>query len=236
MKYALNIGKEPNFQTIVITSAVIHLILITLIVIPLRSNENEYRSYFVDLVGPLETPRKNTAARPSPAGVKEKEEKNEVRTKEPAAKPLPKADMSLESEARIKKEIERIRSISALSKLKSKKEEKKAQDIEAIRHNVQVSTVRSGASTGAQSLAHDSYYALITRKIWGEWIYPDFGSSGLEVIISLKIEKDGRIVSHEIEKPSGNALFDRSAMNAVSKASPLPPPPVEMEIGLRFYL
>jgi len=234
MKYALNIGNEPNFQTIVITSAVIHLILITLVVIPLRSNEDEYKSYFVDLVGPLEAPVRNTAAPHSAARV---EEKTVARAKEPVGKPLPKADMSLESAERVKKEIERMRSISALSKLKNKKEEKRASDLEAIRQNVQVSAVRSsGASTGAQPLAPDSYYALISRKIWGEWIYPDFGSSGLEVIISMKIEKDGRIVSHEIEKPSGNALFDRSAMNAVAKASPLPPPPFEIEIGLRFSL
>lgn len=236
MKYALNIGKEPNFQTIVISSAVIHLLLISLIVIPLRSKENEYRSYFVDLVGPIEAPRENTAAPSSRTVVEKKEENKAVQAKEPVSKPLPKADMSLESAERVSKEIDRLRSLSALSKLKNKKEEKKASALETLRHNVQVSAVRSGASTGAQSLAPDSYYAQITRKIWGEWIYPDFGSSGLEVIINMKIEKDGRIVSHEIEKPSGNALFDRSAMNAVSKASPLPPPPFEMEIGVRFYL
>lgn len=238
MKYAQDIGKEPNFQIVIITSAVIHLILITLIVIPLRSKENEYKSYFVDLVGPVvEAPRNKSAPPPSRAKV---EEKVEPQVKEPVSKPskpLPKADMSLESAEKVSKEIERIRSISTISKLKNKKDEIKSRDIDAIRQNIQVSALRSGGGfTGAQSLAPDSYYALITRKIWSEWVYPDFGSAGLEVVISMKIEKDGSIVSHEIEKPSGNALFDRSAMKAVSKASPLPPPPYEMEIGVRFYL
>jgi outer membrane biosynthesis protein TonB len=30
-------------------------------------------------------------------------------------------------------------------------------------------------------------------------------------------------------------LFDSSALKAISKASPLPPPHEEMEIGVRFY-
>jgi len=42
--------------------------------------------------------------------------------------------------------------------------------------------------------------------------------------------KDARI-----EKPSGNVLFDRSALRAIAKASPVTPPPYEMEIGVRFY-
>jgi colicin import membrane protein len=232
MKYALNIGKEPNFQLVVITSAVIHLILIALIVIPLRSKENEYRSYFVNLVGPAEAPGRKTV---SPSEVKGGE-KDKTQLKDISGKPLSKAGMSLEPAESVSKEIERLRSISALSKLKNKKAEEKARDIENIRQNVQVSAVKSGGSAGAQSLAPDSYYALITRKIWGEWVYPNLGSSGLEVIISMKIEKDGRVISHEIEKSSGNTLFDRSAMKAVSKASPLPPPPFEMELGVRFYL
>jgi TonB family protein len=56
------------------------------------------------------------------------------------------------------------------------------------------------------------------------------------VVISIKIDSQGKVVSQEIEKSSGNILFDRSAEKAISKASPLPPPPVEMEIGVRFYL
>jgi TonB family protein len=56
------------------------------------------------------------------------------------------------------------------------------------------------------------------------------------MIISIKIDKEGYIVAQEIEKSSGNKLFDRSATKALSRSSPLPPPPVAMEIGVRFYL
>ncbi|MDP2753115.1 MAG: energy transducer TonB, partial [Nitrospirota bacterium] len=57
----------------------------------------------------------------------------------------------------------------------------------------------------------------------------------LEAIISIKIKRDGAITAQRIEKSSGNTLFDRSAIKALAKASPLSPPPYEMEIGVRFY-
>ena len=52
---------------------------------------------------------------------------------------------------------------------------------------------------------------------------------------AIKILKDGTTIVQNIEKSSGNSLFDRSALKALAKASPLPPPPYEMEIGVRFY-
>ncbi|MEW6570282.1 MAG: energy transducer TonB [Nitrospirota bacterium] len=81
----------------------------------------------------------------------------------------------------------------------------------------------------------DDYFALITREIRQQWIYPDTGQKDIEAILSVRISKDGTAVVQKIEKSSGNALFDRSAIRALAKASPLTPPPHEMEIGVRFY-
>jgi TonB family protein len=234
MRHALNIGKEPKFHIIVATSAVIHLLLITFIVVPLRTRDREYRSYFVNLVGPVETPvmKKSSEGHANvPAPLTEKAETKRL------TKPLPKADMSLETDKTISKEIERIKALRSLSRQKKKKEAEKVQDIEIIRQKILGSASKGPGIPGAsQSLEADSYYALITRKIWSEWIYPESNSSGLEVIISVKIDRDGKVVSREIEKSSGDTLFDRSALKAISKASPLPQPPVEIEIGIRFYL
>ena len=229
MRNTLNIGKEPNFQIIVITSAILHLLLITLIIIPLKTRENEYKSYFVNLVGPIESFRETKGDKDNhlPPLVKGDE----------ISKPLPKADMSLESADKVSKEIKRIRAISELSKLKKKKEAGKAHEIEIIRQKIQAGFAQGTGLPGAvQSMKSDSYYALVHRKIWSEWIYPETGSAGLEVIITVKLDRDGKVISHEIEKSSGNSLFDRSALKAITKASPLPPPPTEIEIGVRFYL
>jgi TonB family protein len=82
---------------------------------------------------------------------------------------------------------------------------------------------------------HDDYYSKITREIWQQWIFPDTGQKDLETIVSIRILKDGTTTVQKIEKSSGNTLFDRSAIKALAKANPLPPPPYEMEIGVRFY-
>jgi TolA protein len=81
----------------------------------------------------------------------------------------------------------------------------------------------------------DEYFSKITREIWQQWVFPDTGQKDIEAIISIRILKDGTATVQRIEKSSGNALFDRSAIKALAKASPLSPPPYEMEVGVRFY-
>jgi len=81
----------------------------------------------------------------------------------------------------------------------------------------------------------DNYREILKNRIWSEWVFPEFAKAdGLETIISIKIYKDGKVEVLNIEKSSGNNLFDRSALRAIYKASPLPPPPQEMEFALRF--
>lgn len=237
MKQSLNIGKDPDFQKIIIASAVFHILFISLIVIPIKTREREYKSYFVDLVGPVEIQRATRA----PAIEKgRKDRRRAVKAKKALKRrvePKSKADISLEPSKRVAREIERLRAIKALSKQRDEKGDDEAREIEVIRKKTHGNVSRTPGIPGkAASADSDSYYARVTQQIWSEWIYPDFDSSELEVVISIQIDGDGKVISHKIEKSSGNLLFDRSATNAILKASPLPPPPVEMEIGVRFYL
>ncbi len=257
MKQPLNIGKEPSLHKIVITSAFLHLLFIAFIVVPVKTREREFRSYFVNLVGPVEVHRGVTPRVAREAKKKIVAKKRRVAKKKTAI-PESKAGMSLESVDKAAREIERIRAISALSKRK-KEEERLAREIERIRaisalsrhkeerektHQIEVvgkgvyeSSPRGSGIPGKVSReVSDSYYAIITRKIWAQWVYPDFDAERLEVVISIRIDGYGNVISHEIEDSSGNKLFDHSAINAILKASPLPPPLVEMEIGVRFYL
>ena len=237
MKQSLNIGKEPDFQKIIIASAVLHILFISLIIIPLKTKEREYKSYFVNIVGPAEIQR----AKKSPASDSGRKDKRRVVKAKKALKrrvePKSKADISLESDKKVAKEIERLRAIKALSKRKSKKGDDAAREIEVIKKKRYGNVSKAhGIPGNVVSADSDSYYARVTQQIWSEWIYPDLDSKGLEVVISIQIGGDGKVISQEIEKSSGNLLFDRSAAKAILKASPLPPPPVEMEIGVRFYL
>lgn len=77
---------------------------------------------------------------------------------------------------------------------------------------------------------------MASGRIWEEWVFPagTDDAAGLEAVISIKILKDGTIKIKDIEKSSGNPMFDGSALKAINRASPLKPPPFEMEIGVRF--
>ena len=82
----------------------------------------------------------------------------------------------------------------------------------------------------------DDYYAKIIKEIWHQWRWnPAQGRKDIEAIVSMKILKDGTVLVQKIEKSSGNTHFDRSALRALALASPLSPPPYEIELGVRFY-
>lgn len=121
-----------------------------------------------------------------------------------------------------KKKIEQIVRLRSIISLKAGGDDRKG--------NSKATTFPIGEGT-----LFDDYYSKIRDEIWQEWIYPDTGQKDLETIISIRIMKDGIVSVQKIEKSSGNPLFDSSAIKAVTKASPLPPPPYEMEIGVRFY-
>ena len=107
--------------------------------------------------------------------------------------------------------------------------------IEKIVNLRSVISLKGKPDAGAKGTGSGDYYSKITQEIWSQWAYPDTGQKNLEAIISIRVFMDGTVVVQRVEKSSGNAFFDKSAMKAIAKASPLTPPPNEMEIGVRFY-
>lgn len=249
MRYSPGIGREPSFKRLAVTSLILHVILLSALIVPFRTGEREFRSYQVKLIDPgraydrgreqearrteQRIPPKKNVVREEPVSKKEISRKKEAPVKkaiEEKARPVTE-----NSAEKIAREIEKLRAIREIAR--GKDERDRSQEIEIIRKRVSADTGGGAGIPGiGENLDPNSYYAIITDKIWSEWVWPDLGSERYEVIISIKIDSGGRVVSHSIEKPSGNMLFDHSAVKAISKASPLPPPPVEMEIGVRFYL
>lgn len=141
---------------------------------------------------------------------------------------------------RKKKENKQYRS-DRLSAIRAKKAlRERAAGVKSDIKNAPSASAPQGqvAATGASSdpSAFSDYYAMVSDRIWDEWVFPSGAdeAAGLETIISIKVQKDGSIKIKDIEKSSGNPLFDGSALKAINRASPLRPPPFEMEIGIRF--
>lgn len=240
MKQHLYSAKEPNFQKIIVTSAVIHVLFITLIAVPLKSRKREYKSYFVNIVTPAQL-QKRAAVKTGKSATAPAQKKVTPRRRVKSKK-----GVSLEPENRKIKEIQRMQAISALAKKKQEQKPKPAQGdddeavtdaIDSIRKkmlaNISVGPAVTGSAVSAEA---GSYHALIIEKIQSQWIHSNFASRDLEAIISFKMDKDGKVLSHNVERSSGNYLFDLSAVKAILKASPLPPHPVEREIEVRFHL
>ncbi len=81
------------------------------------------------------------------------------------------------------------------------------------------------------------YGRLVGEEIRRQWQFPTdlLKDKTIEAIVSIRVLKNGFVQILRIEKSSGNPLFDRSALRAITKASPVTSPPHEMEIGVRFY-
>lgn len=258
MKQSLYISTEPAFFKIVIASAVLHVLLIIFVTVPVRTKEKEYKNYFVNLVGPAEVRRPVKAAREKesvpPKTITEKvpaKDKEAIKTKlQPQQMDVPQKGVSLEPEKsaeRVSREIARLQALKALSTKKKQKEaqlekgrrneEEVAQAIEIIRKNKLGDVPKGPGLPGTQSSDNlNLYITMVQQKIWDQWIHPEFSSEDLEAVLSFQIDRKGNIVSPKIVKSSGNVLFDRSAMKAILKAGPLPPPVVEDEFVVRFHL
>lgn len=99
---------------------------------------------------------------------------------------------------------------------------------------------RGGVSAESLDVKYRAYLGYITERVQEQWEFPvELNGSGISVIVSLKIGRDGRLISSWVEKSSGQTLFDESLMKAVTKAAPYPALPAGLEgdfleLGLRF--
>ena len=89
--------------------------------------------------------------------------------------------------------------------------------------------------------ASQQYMLGVWEKIKNAWGLPGMSkySKTLETVVTIRIRKDGRIVDINIEKRSGNRVYDESILRVLRSVDPLPPIPSSLntdslEIGFRF--
>ena len=62
-----------------------------------------------------------------------------------------------------------------------------------------------------------SYVALISQRIEQNWSRPPSARTGMQCELLIRLVPTGQVVNVDIVKSSGNAAFDRSAIQAVNK-------------------
>lgn len=138
-------------------------------------------------------------------------------------------ELTAKQKAEIKKKEDEKRVKEQIGALMAKK---KIEKMVLLRKMVDIKS--SGLSVTNSKATAGDYYSAVESRVRQQWIFPESLDKDLETVVSIKINRDGRVIVEKIEKGSGNTLFDRSVIRAINKASPLPPPPQEMEMGLRF--
>jgi colicin import membrane protein len=220
--------REPNLQKTALLSVALHLIAfsITLLILKQSSHFVMPSPYTVSLVSPTVLHKSSTGGGESARVVRD------------TAASITHTNMDMKSKKDMVIESQKIK--EKISALEAKEKIKKIVELRNM-ISLKAGTNDRSAQTASAPSAHakgdvfDDYYRKITKEIWQQWVYPNTSRKDIEAIVSIKILKDGTTLVQKVEKSSGNALFDRAALKALAKASPLAPPPYEMEIGVRFY-
>lgn len=160
---------------------------------------------------------------------------SELAQPETPSEPVSKSTMSYAAE--------RLRSIKD-QKMAQEHAVRRLRDMEArqrlkgIRESAALQADKESVAQGSEKATKilELYYAKVREKILRAWVYPDVGETKLLAVISITVMEDGRIVTNRIERTSGNSVFDRSALKAIGKASPVEAPPygASLEIGVKF--
>jgi len=224
----------PSLQLTTALSAALHATFFMAAMIVMKNSNHMLMPspYVVTLVSPGGRPEAPVATE-----VRQEAAAPAVKAAEPAKK--------IESKSMREPVPETKRIEDKISELASKK---RIERIVKIRNEMlSISAGDKGASavrkTGAAASrgtaggpgAELTYADRIRAEIHKQWYFPDTMDKKLEMVLSIKIQKDGTIVPLEIEKKSGNPMFDKLALKAIEKASPVSPPPGDgIEFGIRF--
>jgi len=219
--------REPSLQKTTAFSLALHLSLLLIALLVLRQSNHFVipSPYVVSLVSPKEL-----------KGSVSKEHAEAIKTLKSTSvtENIPEKVTKRVTEQEEKTAEERIAAIEAKKRVERLIKLRSMLSLKASGNDRKDSSEKSSVYTGKGTL-FDDYYEKIRKEIWQQWAFPDTGQKDLETIISIRVMKDGTIFVQKIEKSSGNLFFDRSAIRALTKASPLSPPPYEMEIGVKFF-
>jgi len=80
------------------------------------------------------------------------------------------------------------------------------------------------AKAATQGSEAEQAKLAIKQKVNQNWMRPSSTTAGSRCTIRVRLMSDGTVIDAEVISSSGDEDFDRSAENAVNKASPLPVP------------
>jgi len=122
-----------------------------------------------------------------------------------------------------RQQAERQRQEKAQREKQRKQQQAKQREQQALLAQQQAEEARQKTRLKQQQAILTTTQA-IQQRVNQRWIKPTLSTQGLSCTIKVKLLPSGDVMDVVIIRSSGQPLFDRSAENAVRKASPLPVP------------
>ena len=172
-------------------------------------------------IPPKKNPPPEKKKKKSP--VKTEVKKPQTKKPERAPKPPPQSSPPKEPEdQRLSAEDREQQIVAALEKVRQRVQASPRQTAETP-HSTSASGGNGGGDT-LPGLPFILYTQQVKQRVKQSWIVAE-PKPGLTAVVRFGIMASGEVVGVELAERSGDSVFDESAMRAVRKASPLPPPP-----------
>lgn len=190
-------------------------------IVDLTQKQKELERQQAEQKRKLELQRKQEADRKKEAERKKREQERKAKEKAEAER---KAKEKAAAERKAKEEAERKK-----QELARKQQEQQAFERALAQEEMRLQ--EESYATAAQS-----YISIIAQRIEQNWSRPPSARTGMEAELLIKLVPTGRVISVDVIKGSGNALFDRSAVQAVHKAEQFPIiKEMQPEVFERYY-
>lgn len=132
-------------------------------------------------------------------------------------------------EAERKKELERKKKAEAAERKKAaalgkkRVEEQRKKEAETALQSEVAAEEKRRADARAQGEV-ERFKGLVRQKVSRHWNKPAGAARGLQCTVRVRLVPGGEVLGAEVAHSSGDPAFDRSVVNAVYKATPLPVP------------
>jgi TonB family protein len=100
------------------------------------------------------------------------------------------------------------------------------------------STTRDQGTAESRQRARVTWQKELLAHLGKYKRYPvDRSQKSSEILVTLSLDRSGRVLAVNVAKSSGDEAFDHAALSMVERASPVPaPPPLVADEGLSFSL
>lgn len=228
----LNTTNKPLFY-----SFSLHFLLLAAIIIAAMHHQQNFffgtavrspqQIQIVNATLVLPTPSMSQVITPTPPAAASKPtpptpnptEQNNVK---PTPAPTPQSKVADIQQKQQKPQVPKqsLQQIQAIQKLKSL-------GLSSIQQSVASNQKEAASAAQAAQMItmEQKYMGLIQQTVKSNWINQFSPNAQLQAILKIKLDKNGKVLAVSVVQSSGNDAFDRQAILAVQKSSPLPMPP-----------